>query len=161
MFEGFVAADGQILFPRDVADVNVVDIGVLDQDEHVEGQTERQDHHEVQDCSPSQDDTKGAPLVLEQLVLERGKTSEVGAVLDLVQAFGATMNRSLCQADQEGHQDERKNAKQEHGNHRQEVPEKRRLILNDRVGNGVAVRTLYLSRPKTLHLLTKHASFIK
>ena len=131
MLEGFVAADGQILVPRDVAYGDVVDVGVLNQNEHVEGQAQRQDHDEVQDCSPRQDDTEGAPLVLEQLVLERGKTSEVGAVLDLVQAFGAPMDRSLCQADQEGHQDERKNAKQKHGNHRQEVPEERWLILND------------------------------
>ena len=131
MFEGFIAADGQILVPSDVAYGNVVDVGVLDQNEHVEGQAQRQDHDEVQDGSPRQDDSEGTPLVLEQLVLERGKTSEVGAVLDLVQAFGTSMNRCLCQADQEGHQDKRKNAKQKHGNHRQEVPEERWLVLND------------------------------
>ena len=112
VLECLITANGQVLVPRHIADGDIVDIGVLDQNEHIESQAERQDHDEVQDGSPRQDDSKGTALVLEQLILKRGKTSEVGAILHLIQAFGTSMNRCLCQTDQEGHQDKRKNAKE-------------------------------------------------
>ena len=84
LLESLIAANREVLVPSHVADCDVVDIGVFHQDEYIQGQAERQNHYEVQDCPPSQDDTKRAALILEQLVLERGKTPEVGAVLDLI-----------------------------------------------------------------------------
>ena len=76
---------------------------IFDKNEDVNGQEKSQDEHEVQNCSPSQDHSKGAALVLEQFVLKGGETSEVGAVLDLVQAFGTSMDSSLGETDQEWH----------------------------------------------------------
>ena len=76
---------------------------IFDKNEDVNGQEKSQDEHEVQNCSPGQDHSKGATLVLEQFVLKGGETSEVGAVLDLVQAFGTSMNGSLGETDQEWH----------------------------------------------------------
>ena len=80
-------------------------IVIFDQNEHVDGHDKGQNEHEVQNCSPGQNDSKWAALVLEQFVLQWGETSKVRAVLDLVQAFGTAMNGSLGETDQEWHED--------------------------------------------------------
>ena len=85
----------------------------------------------------------------EELVLETGET-EVRVVLNRVEAFCAPVNRSLRQTDQEWHQDEGKETEKKHGDHGEQIANQARLVLDDRVGDGVAVGALHFQRPRQI-----------
>ena len=95
---------------------------VFDKNEDVDGKDGSQDHNHVHDSPTSQDHTERTKLIGEKLIVKR-RHPEVGAILDRVEALGTSVDGSLCQRDQEWHQNERQEAKDQHSDHSEEVAE--------------------------------------
>ena len=68
----------------------------FNKNEHVNSEKSGENHDGIQYGSPCQNNAALAELIGEELVLQRRK-AEVRTILHLVQAFGASVNCSLCQ----------------------------------------------------------------
>lgn len=122
-------------------------MSLFDQNEDVDGEDAGENHNEVENGSSRQNNAKASDLISEQLVFQ-GRHTEVGAVLDLVEALGTPVDSRLRQTDKEGHQDKGQDAECKHRDHSKQVTEQTWLVLDDRVRHGVAVRALDFGRPR-------------
>ena len=120
-------------------------LGIFDQDKDIDAEESDEDHQDVHNRPSCHNYAKLSKFKLEKFVIERVK-AEVGAILHLIQAFSAPVNRCLGNTDQEWQQNEREYAKDQHGEHCQQVAENTGLILNYRVRNCITVWALYFSR---------------
>ena len=69
---------------------------LLDKDENVDREAASEDHNSVKDGSPGQNNAALAKFVSEEFVI-KGRKAEVGVVLHLVQALGASVDSGLRQ----------------------------------------------------------------